>query len=256
MRALTWLLPLAMTTLAFSFPAYGQDQEWSDVEGRVVWGGKIIPVPGIINVPNLPPNVAPPVDNTWEVHPKNRGLKAAFVWLEPAKKADKLPIHPMLVNLPPQNRVLDHVGLMLLPSSLGMRKGDPLVLKSDGNFPCAGRLVGNPPVNPGQTFLINPGAQVMVVAGLLPDRIPVVVESNIYPWIRSTVRVFDHPYFAVTDSDGKFSIPKAPAGEWQLKVWHAGGGWAGGVCGRNGQSIQVKAGKTNLGDIAYPDPNE
>jgi hypothetical protein len=33
---------------------------------------------------------------------------------------------------------------------------------------------------------------------------------------------FDHPYFAVTDEDGAFSIANVPAGTYRLTVWHEG----------------------------------
>jgi len=34
------------------------------------------------------------------------------------------------------------------------------------------------------------------------------------------VHVFDHPFFAVTDDKGAFSIPNVPAGTYTLKAWH------------------------------------
>ena len=32
--------------------------------------------------------------------------------------------------------------------------------------------------------------------------------------------VMDHPFFAVTNAEGKFSIPDLPPGEYQLAAWH------------------------------------
>ena len=32
--------------------------------------------------------------------------------------------------------------------------------------------------------------------------------------------VMDHPFFAVTDADGKFEIPNLPEGEYTLGAWH------------------------------------
>ncbi|HSE90632.1 MAG TPA: hypothetical protein VLJ79_30765, partial [Candidatus Binatia bacterium] len=34
------------------------------------------------------------------------------------------------------------------------------------------------------------------------------------------IHVFDHPYFAVTDEQGLFTIPNLPAGTYVLKAWH------------------------------------
>ena len=30
----------------------------------------------------------------------------------------------------------------------------------------------------------------------------------------------EHPYFAVTDENGRFSIPQLPAGTFTLEIWH------------------------------------
>lgn len=49
-----------------------------------------------------------------------------------------------------------------------------------------------------------------------------------HPWMDAKMFVFDHPYFAVTDDNGRFTIDKAPAGPCRLVVWHEDGGWLGG----------------------------
>jgi hypothetical protein len=38
------------------------------------------------------------------------------------------------------------------------------------------------------------------------------------------IHVFDHPYFAVTDDKGVFSISNVPAGTYTLKAWHEDAG--------------------------------
>ncbi len=47
----------------------------------------------------------------------------------------------------------------------------------------------------------------------------VSVNSDRYPWSRAWIRVFDHPYFAVTNRDGIFTIDSVPPGEYTLKMW-------------------------------------
>jgi hypothetical protein len=34
--------------------------------------------------------------------------------------------------------------------------------------------------------------------------------------------VMEHPYFAVTDAAGKFTLPTLPAGTYTLGIWHEG----------------------------------
>jgi hypothetical protein len=55
------------------------------------------------------------------------------------------------------------------------------------------------------------------------------------------IRVFDHPYFAVTDADGKFEIKNAPAGKCRIVIWQESIGYRGGAKGKEGTPIEVKA---------------
>ena len=38
--------------------------------------------------------------------------------------------------------------------------------------------------------------------------------------MRAYVAVFDHPYFALTDAEGKFSLSEVPPGVYVLEAWH------------------------------------
>jgi hypothetical protein len=46
------------------------------------------------------------------------------------------------------------------------------------------------------------------------------VNCDTHAWMRGYIHVFDHPFFAVTDSKGVFSVPDLPAGTYTLKAWH------------------------------------
>jgi len=43
-----------------------------------------------------------------------------------------------------------------------------------------------------------------------------------HPWTRGYIAVFDNPYFAVTDADGRFTIDSLPPGSYTMNVWHEG----------------------------------
>ena len=55
---------------------------------------------------------------------------------------------------------------------------------------------------------------------------PFPVSCNIHPWMTAYLMVCDHPYFAVTDANGRFEIPNVPAGvELEFRVWHERAGY-------------------------------
>ena len=41
-----------------------------------------------------------------------------------------------------------------------------------------------------------------------------------HTWMGAWIYVFDHPYFAVTGPDGKFTIESVPAGHYTVEYWH------------------------------------
>ena len=49
---------------------------------------------------------------------------------------------------------------------------------------------------------------------------PFAVKCDVHPWMNAWAAVFDHPYFAVTGSDGSFTIGNLPAGTYELEIWH------------------------------------
>jgi Carboxypeptidase regulatory-like domain len=52
----------------------------------------------------------------------------------------------------------------------------------------------------------------------------VAVTCSLHPWTHGYIAVFDHPYFEVTEKNGKFSLDSLPPGDYKLMVWHEGMG--------------------------------
>jgi hypothetical protein len=48
----------------------------------------------------------------------------------------------------------------------------------------------------------------------------VEIRSPQQPWLRGYIAVFDHPYFALADESGRFTIDSLPPGTYTVKVWH------------------------------------
>jgi plastocyanin len=46
------------------------------------------------------------------------------------------------------------------------------------------------------------------------------IECNVHPYMVAYISVFDHPYFAVTDKDGNFTIKNVPKGNYTVVAAH------------------------------------
>ena len=49
---------------------------------------------------------------------------------------------------------------------------------------------------------------------------PIAVKCDAHPWMKAYWLSMEHPYFAVTDAAGGFSIGDLPAGDYEVEVWH------------------------------------
>ena len=45
-------------------------------------------------------------------------------------------------------------------------------------------------------------------------------KCDVHKWMNSYAGVVDHPYFAVTSTDGSFSLPNLPPGDYVVEAWH------------------------------------
>jgi Carboxypeptidase regulatory-like domain len=84
-----------------------------------------------------------------------------------------------------------------------------------------------------------------VVASTALAQKPGVVEIRCtqHAWMHGFILVFDHPYYAVTSSDGSFKIDSLPPGTYKLMVWHEG------AAKPLEKTIKVTAGGTTKADV-------
>jgi hypothetical protein len=230
-----------------------QDGGWGTIKGQIIYGGENLPKPEKIKVTQNQDHCLAKGDlfqQTWTIDPKSKGVRDVFVWMEPVggKNGPPLPIHPKLKDVPKKMVEIDQPRCLFIPNAVAIREGQVILAKNTATIPHNFKWAGHPLVNPGGNKLMPPGTN-FEINDLKADALPVKLECNIHPWMNGYLRVFDHPYFAVTDTDGKFEIPLAPAGKYKLKIWHSTG-WLGGVKGRAGYDVAVKAdGTLDLGSL-------
>ena len=100
----------------------------------------------------------------------------------------------------------------------------------------------NKPVNKQQTK----NRRKMPLAGVKKAEGPVSVKCDIHGWMSAWIAYVPHPYFAVTNEKGEFTLEDVPAGTYKLGYWHE-------ACGTNSDApaaVTVEAGGSVTQDFA------
>lgn len=232
---------VALAVMAGSVQA--QEGEKGKVEGATVAGQVRITVvvPKSKKVPMDPQctllHGEPPVSDETVVDAENN-VKGAFVWI---KKGLEGRIYPV----PREKVLLDQVGCMYKPRVFGIRVGQTLLIRnSDPTGHNVNALAfDNKPFNIGQPLK----GQENEVQFTKPE-VMLKVVCNIHGWMSTHAGVVDHPFFAVTDDAGKFTLKGLPPGKYTIAAWHERWtttkekGWE--------QEFEVKAGETRTVNFA------
>jgi hypothetical protein len=125
---------------------------------------------------------------------------------------------------PTEPVTLDQNGCMYKPHVLGMRVGQTLhVISSD---PTTHNIHPQPKDNQEWNMSQSAGAA-PIDKKFARAEVMIPVKCNQHPWMRAYIGVVKNPFFAVTGSDGTFTIKGLPPGDYTLAAWTALGGGQG-----------------------------
>jgi len=143
---------------------------------------------------------------------------------------------------------IDQPCCMFEPRVVGLREGQKLIVKNTAGI-AHNFAINSGGAGPNENPLIPAGGEAKV-KGFVAKAIPTPYNCSIHGWMKGYVGVFKHPYFAVTDADGKFEIKNAPEGKFRLVIWHETGWVVQKSPTDRGLKIEVKAGgTTDVGDV-------
>jgi hypothetical protein len=236
---------------------------WGTIKGRVVFAGDKIPERLALNVTVNQKEClknGPILSEAYVINKKNKGVRWAVVWLIASKDPkEKLEIHPSLKELKDKEVVVDQPCCAFEPRVVVVREGQTLVIKNSAEIPHNFKMDSPSGKNPSINPTIPPGSKFQLpdpdnkdAKGLVAEPNALPVRCTQHPWMECHVRVYNHPYFAVTDEDGNFEIKNAPARACRLVVWQESKGWVVGEKDPDkfGIEITIKKGETtDLGKV-------
>ncbi len=164
----------------------------------------------------------------WVIDKKSKGIANVFIWIKPPlgtyfpiQDADKVRKETVTMDQPAC--VYEPHALVLYPEYFDGAKmvptGQKFVVKNSAKCAHSVRTTPDLKVNIAQNFNIPPDAR--RECEFKPQRYPILIDCAFHGWMGAYVGVYDHPYHALTQADGSFSMPRVPAGaEVTIMAWH------------------------------------
>ena len=142
---------------------------------------------------------------------------------------------------PAASVVIDQRGCVYHPHVMGLVVGQKLEIKN--NDPTNHNIHPMPSQNREWNKSQPPGAPPLVEEFPRPE-VMVPVKCNVHPWMKAYVGVLRHPFFAVTDAAGSFSLKGLPPGDYTIEAWHE-------KYGTTEQKVTVGAKETKSLDFSF-----
>ncbi|MBL6704681.1 MAG: hypothetical protein ISQ06_01120 [Planctomycetaceae bacterium] len=139
----------------------------------------------------------------------NGGIANVFVYLVKKPSGVKF-------DVPESLAPLDQQACLFKPHTLVFWSGIEFELKNSDKV--AHNIDAKPAANAGFNENMPPGASV-TKSFRNTEALPFQSTCAIHPWMRFWTLVVDHPFYAVTDAEGKFAIPNLPPGKHKFRVF-------------------------------------
>lgn len=146
--------------------------------------------------------------------------------------------------LPPQKHlVLDQVGCLYTPYISGAMVGQTIEVRNSDpvlhNVHPTPTVAGNKEFNKAQL----PKTPPLLFTWNQPE-IFLRFKCDVHPWMFAYVSLVSHPYFAVTDSNGNYTLPAVPPGTYEIEFIHR-------KTGKVTSTVTIEAGATTRLDNQF-----
>lgn len=175
------------------------------------------------------------------VDAESKGIANVFIYMRKAPKGVKFDA-PKDATL-----VFDQENCRFYPHALIVRTDQKVNVISSDN--CAHNFHTYPIKNAPLNVLMAPNDKKGIdVEFDGAEILPMKVGCDIHSWMTAWWMVVDHPFAAVTNAKGEFTIEGLPEGEHEFRIWHEKAGYL-----EKSYEVKVKAGKvTELKALEVP----
>lgn len=217
------------------------------LSGRVVLKGDRVSLPVLIaqgaDVKDKEVCAAVDVPDERLVVGADNGVANVFVYLVKAPKNGKK------LEIPADPFFFDQKNCRFLPHCSVIPTGQLVKVLSDDSV--AHNTHTYPSRNTSISSVVSAGDRVGQVEFTYgkAETAPFAVTCDFHGWMKAYHLPLDHPYYAVTDENGGFSIPDLPAGKHTFVVWHEA---ADGNYVERKLAVEIQPGGTTELQIDYP----
>ncbi|MGB7217925.1 MAG: carboxypeptidase regulatory-like domain-containing protein [Vicinamibacterales bacterium] len=152
----------------------------------------------------------PQTQETYLVGSDGKSLGNVFVYVKDG-------LGSYVYDAPTELAKIDQKQCRYIPHVFGIRVGQPLEISNSD--PTLHNIHAQPTAN--QEFNQGQPIQGMKTTKTFTAKeVMVPFKCDVHGWMNAYVGVMDHPYFAVTDAAGKFSLKTLPPGTYTIEAWH------------------------------------
>ena len=184
-----------------------------DVTGTVVVDG-MVPMNALIRMNADPVCVRlikeQQFQETYVVGDDDKALANVFVYVKDG-------LGNYMFDPPTGTATIDQKECRYHPHVFGMRVNQPLEIRNSD--PTLHNIHAQPTAN--AEFNNGQPIQGMKMTHTFTSKeVMVPFKCDVHGWMNAYVGVLDHPYFAVTDKEGKFDLKTLPPGTYTIEAWH------------------------------------
>ena len=168
----------------------------------------------------------------------DKGVRNVFVYVKDGLDPE------YTFDPPPGPAILDQQGCIYTPRVLGVRVGQAIeVVNSDPTLHNVHALpMANREFNHGQ-----PKQFTKLTETFTAPEVMVRFKCDVHSWMAAWVGVVAHPFFAVTDASGAFTLAGLPPGSYTLEAWHE-------KLGRKTTQVTIGAGQSQPASFTFGPP--